>query len=119
SRVETQVKLRVELVEVSGAANSEAAASTSNGGADLGLSYGKPATHWKYVKVPKTASVKVKSKGVCGGPGGSMLSSMTITGWLISSDHQMIGFALISLAGVAPPMPLSMPFSPSSCLHID
>jgi hypothetical protein len=66
SRVETQVKLRLELIEVSGVSTLESVASSSSAGVDSSLSYGKPVSLWKYVKVPKTASVKVKSKGVCG-----------------------------------------------------
>jgi hypothetical protein len=61
SRIETQVKLKLELVDLGGASSSGDSAGTSNTG-----SSGTPVTKWNFVKVPKTASVKMRSKGVCG-----------------------------------------------------
>ncbi|PVF97908.1 hypothetical protein CPB86DRAFT_785406 [Serendipita vermifera] len=88
SRVETQVKLRMELVEVSGAASSEASASNSSFDVSTGLSYRKPATQWKYVKVPKTASVKVKSKNVCEPDPLTVLNLTAITYCATNSEYK-------------------------------
>ncbi|KAG8806748.1 SPT3 Dosage dependent suppressor of Ty-induced promoter mutations-like protein, partial [Serendipita sp. 399] len=56
SRVETQVKLRLDLLDVSGSPASSS--SDAEGGS-------KPVTQWSFIRVPQTASVKTRSKGVC------------------------------------------------------
>lgn len=68
SRVETQVKLKLELVDVS-----QSSADIDSIGGGVGISgitgangNGVPVKKWSYVKVPKTASVKMRNKGVCG-----------------------------------------------------
>ncbi|KAG8849265.1 SPT3 Dosage dependent suppressor of Ty-induced promoter mutations-like protein [Serendipita sp. 411] len=65
SRVETQVKLRLDLLDVSGSPASSS--SELEGG-------GNAVTKWSFIRVPQTASVKTRSKGVCNPDPASVLT---------------------------------------------
>jgi hypothetical protein len=57
------VKLGLDLVDVSGSVN---AGPGVNPDAQLNSESGEPVTDYDFIRVPKTASVKMKSRGVCG-----------------------------------------------------
>jgi hypothetical protein len=63
SRIETQVKLGLELIDVSASTN---AGLGTNPDAQLSSDSGDPVGEFSFIRVPKTASVKTKSRGVCG-----------------------------------------------------
>ncbi|KIM23266.1 hypothetical protein M408DRAFT_28061 [Serendipita vermifera MAFF 305830] len=84
SRIETQVKLNLELNDVSATASSGA-------GSDARLTPedGVPVKQYSYIRVPRTASVKTKTKGICD-PNTSTVLTLTAKIYCASNPHHEV-----------------------------